>query len=465
MASNRNTPCPCGSGKKYKHCCLFAKQNVSPPVEKVGEKVGHSGTVEKVVDWLLARHRKAVSTAFEEIVDEILDPQDIDGYAELEREARICLQINLTECLLAEGDILVHGNKRRVSEYVLGPSGPSLTAAQRDWLGQLAQRPLRLYDVTEVVPGVQMTLCDSVDHELAPITVRERTATRALFPGGRIATRVVRSGDHFELSGAAYNFSMLAGQVIGSVLQALNKEFGRREFAHPHDLEKLNARILMKAWLKQFVAPALLPTLMDAYSGEAILLVTDYYRVLDWQALSSALAACTDVFGDREEGWDRLIDCADGQTRPIAKIGLGKQGDQIVVHYKTQGYADKGRSWFDAVAQESVAFELRDVQDPKGIIPSNNPSTPPKSNPAMDPAMMAQAIEEATHRAYANWADQPLPMLGNKTPREAMQSPAGLERVKGLLRSYEANEVKQAAQLGRAKVSYDFLWQSVGLAR
>lgn len=28
MATGRNEPCPCGSGKKYKHCCALKAQRV-----------------------------------------------------------------------------------------------------------------------------------------------------------------------------------------------------------------------------------------------------------------------------------------------------------------------------------------------------------------------------------------------------------------------------------------------------
>ncbi len=457
MFSARNDPCPCGSGKKYKHCCFSANQNVIPLLEQVG----HSGTVEKVIDWLMERHRKAMKTAIGQLLEEVLDPQDMDAYAELDHETMVSVQINLTECLLAEGDILVQGSKRRVPDYVLGPSGPLLTVDQRDWLQQLAQRPLRLYDVTDVVAGVQMTLCDSLDQDAPPVIVRERSGTRDLLPGGRIACRVVRSGDHFEMSGAAYNFSMMAGQAVGSLLQAMNEEFG-----HLQDMEKIQARALMRAWLKQFVAPAPVPTFMDAYSGEPMLFVTDHYRVLDWQGLASAMKACTDVFGDRKEGWDRLLDCADGQTRAIANIEPGKKDDQIDVFYKTQGYADKGRAWFDAVADGAVAFLLREVQDLKSLMGrGKTASTEPKSSSPMDPTMLAQVIEGAIHRSYANWANEPIPALGNKAPLQAMQTAAGLERVKGLIRSYETSEEQQAAQQGRPEVSYDFLWKAVGLSR
>lgn len=45
-----------------------------------------------------------------------------------------------------------------------------------------------------------------------------------------------------------------------------------------------------------------------------------------------------------------------------------------------------------------------------------------------------------------------------------MRTAAGLERVKGLLRSYEANESEMAERDGRTAISWRFLWDSLGLA-
>jgi hypothetical protein len=78
---------------------------------------------------------------------------------------------------------------------------------------------------------------------------------------------------------------------------------------------------------------------------------------------------------------------------------------------------------------------------------------------------MADIIEKVYRSTYANWADEPIPALGNRTPREAIRTPAGLERVKGLLRMYEQSENASAAREGRRAVSYDFLWAQLGLAR
>jgi hypothetical protein len=77
--------------------------------------------------------------------------------------------------------------------------------------------------------------------------------------------------------------------------------------------------------------------------------------------------------------------------------------------------------------------------------------------------LVAEAIEKAIHCIYANWADDPIPALDDKTPRQAIKTSAGLERVKGLLRGYEAGEKRQAAQQGRCENSYAFLWQALGI--
>ena len=78
---------------------------------------------------------------------------------------------------------------------------------------------------------------------------------------------------------------------------------------------------------------------------------------------------------------------------------------------------------------------------------------------------MADAIEQVLLRSYARWPDEAIPVLDGKTPRQAMLTPTGLERVKGLLRSYESGEAEKAAREGRRCISYQFLWDAMGLAR
>ena len=88
-----------------------------------------------------------------------------------------------------------------------------------------------------------------------------------------------------------------------------------------------------------------------------------------------------------------------------------------------------------------------------------------RSRGGLDAETLAAAIETVIKRHYANWADEPIPALQGLTPCQAMQSASGTERVKGLLRSYEDDEARQAAQQGRRAISYQFLWDALGLRR
>ena len=462
--TGRNDPCPCGSGRKYKHCC---GQPAAPAAAEA-----HDGAVERALAWLVQHHRKAFAAALEEAIDEAV--YEILGDGDDAREALTGLgealwqqvQLNLTEWLLAEGDMLASGAWVRVSELLLGPKGPLLTTGQRAWLEQLARRPLRLYVVTEVVPGASLTLCDAVDTERPPQVVIEHSASRSLRPGMQLGARVMEADGQHVLSGAIYPFSAFDGRAVLDRLQTLAMQPG----PHVEDDILMAGLEIIESWLAQYLAPAPSPQIVHAASGEPLLFVTEHYEVRDWPALAAALAAQPDVQGDREAGWDRLLTHDDGLTRPQATITPQPGGRRVALRYPTAGLAEQGRAWFDALAGDSVTFQLREVSDPIGALSNRYASgLVAQANPTMlagvDAAALAEAVASAIQRSYANWADEPIPALADRTPRQAMQSAAGLERVKGLLRSYEDGEVQQAAQQGRSPISYQFLWDALGLQR
>ena len=376
------------------------------------------------------------------------------------------LQLNLTEWLLAEGDIEVKGEYRRVAELLLGPRGPLLTVAQRDWLEQLTRKPLRLYDVTESVPDASITLCDALLTDQPPLVVVERSGSRSLRAGMQIGARVMEVAGQHQLSGAIYPFSIFGGRAVQNQL----REAQAAGNAHDEDDVLMTGLSIIDGWLAQYLAPAPLPEIVYTATGEPMLFVTDHYDVHDWAALTAALAAQPDVHGDRVADWNRLIDGGDGQTRSHATIAAEPDGRRVSVFYKTAGLAEQGRAWFDALAGDSVKFLLHEMSDPKSLLSRSGTSQAPRAKgrglpEGMAPEAVADIIESAILRNYAHWADEPIPALNNKTPRQAIQNAAGLERVKGLLRSYEDGEARQAAQQGRRQISYQFLWDALGLTK
>jgi hypothetical protein len=434
------------------------------------ESADHQGAIEIAVTWLSSLHRKGWQNAFMNLYQELLSEDDLAKLAKLDADVIQSIEININEWLLAEGDIHARGGMRRINDYLLSPAGPRLNAAQRDWIQQLGQRPLRLYDVTHVVPGQQMTLCDALDKDAEPIVVRERSGTQDLKPGELLGCRILRVGDHFQMSGAGYLFTLLSGQRVLSMVREHDKNLGQQLDA-PREMGLL----IMLEWLQHWLKPAPMPTLIDHYSGEPMKMITDHYRVDDELALARFLATQSDVEGDRQEGWSRTMDCTDGQVRARVHINPGKKPNQLELFYRTQRYADEGRVWFESLVGESVTFVRRKVEEAADVMSkaqkqsamtsSKRGKSSSASAPSLDAATMAQLMSKVIHDTYAHWADEPIPALDHKTPRQAIKTSAGLERVKGLLRSYEASEASQAGQQGRTEISYDFLWASLGLTR
>ena len=459
MKLSRNDPCSCGSGKKYKHCCLqlAVVQTSTSPFTKP-----HDGAIAKSINWLKTHQRKGWQVAFDNLMHELLIEEDREALSQLDSESAGGIDINLTEWLLAEGSIQIQGAKRQIADYLIGPFGPSFTPGQRNWIQQLAQRPLRLYRITDVKTGEQMTLCDVLNEAAEPVVVIERSGSQSARPGMMMGARVMLVQDHHELSGAVYPFSIIAGQDTVSRLQEVADELG-----HLPDLAQELAWTLMSSWLQQYVAPMSMPDMIDSYSGDPMVSITDYYNVNDWQALAQVLQNCPDLEGNKVDGWSRLLECDDGLTRPILSINLGKKPNQVQVFYRTQNYANQGRIWLEDLAGSCLSILTRRVADPQSMMQQSkrSKSKMAKQNavPNIDPQEFSKLIEGVIRKTYANWCDESIPALSNKTPRQAIQTSAGLERVKGLLRSYQAGEKEQAKEQGRPEVSYDFLWIALGI--
>jgi hypothetical protein len=452
----RNDPCPCGSGKKFKKCC--GKEANDPAT---GE--GKDGGVGRAVQWLTSRHAKAVKTSIAAMLNEDLDNEEQTRLHELDEHDWQGVQINAMEWLLAEGSIAVKGAQRNVADLLLGPGGPAFTPGQRTWIEQLRRQPLRLYDITEVLPGVGMRLCDALDTEAAPVMVYEKAGSEHAQVGNLIGVRIMEVDGHHEISGSAYPFSRLMNASLLAELHAVVDAAAQGE-----KLSHMLSAIIRRRWIAQYARPLPLPTVIDSHSGDPILLITDHYRVENWDDLAAALETQSDIEGDRVSGWARFCDCTDGQTRRSVSINLGKSEGRIELFYKTQNYADQGRPWFEALAGKSVEFAGRVLSDPRSAMknpPTGKPGSPATTVPDLPPEALAEAVEQVLRRTYANWSDEPIPALGGKTPRQAIVTATGRERVRGLLRSYEAGEKVQVAQQGRHEISYGFLWEALGLDR
>jgi hypothetical protein len=448
--AGRNDPCPCGSGKKFKKCCLGKDRGSEARILREQEGPGPAA---KALDWIQQNFPEEAWVAVIGQYCEGLTEDELQELRGLPAQVRDMFFLNAHEWVLAEG---VAADGRRFIDHVLGEDGPALTASDRLFLEALGSTPLDLYEVVESRPGEGLILLSKTDPKAEPIWVVERSGSRSLGKGDHIGARLLAL-EPAIVSGAVYFFSS------GAYLNLRSELFGKRRRAKP-DPTRIS-RSIVHEWLSVLVAPP--PRLVDASTGDPLVLTTVLYRIRDLEALRKSLRTQPDVEED-ENGWVRFEDPKANVKRPLYEL-TRKGPNRLEVFARTVALADQAERWISRVAGGSIQKLTRALEDPRHLWKNRFQDRPERSPDevleSLSPEQMTELVENLHRQMYANWADEPIPYLKGKTPRQAIRSKAGRMEVIELLRTYEIGERKEAEEQRRAPADFGFLWDELGLER
>jgi len=466
--TRRNDPCPCGSGLKFKKCCLVRQKEEDRRVHAaVSAQQRRNEVFMHAVDWLGHHHGEALQAAFEEFGTAVVE----DGRT-LSEDDDAYFMMQAVGWVLAEGTTEVDGRTVRLRDLVV-EGEPILEADQRLWLELAGQEPLRLWEVTDVDPGVGLELRNLLDESADVVWVKERSASQTLGRSEVIAARLGRWQNAWELASL---FSIPDTEVL-DLMQHLEERI-EGDPADP-DVARATGKLIRDFWVRLFTRRRVLPKVVDA-GGDPLELTTDHWQVLDEDELARRLEAEPDVVGSRKRGWSRLKDPDAEMSSTLLALNPGKREDRLEVFARTRKLADEGRSWLERAAGPSLRFLTREIVDLMGerVLGGGDPAGPsvavesfafpvagpePAEDSEIPPETKSQLMESVYRKQYKGLADQKIPVLGNKSPREALKEPGGPRRVRRWLEGFERNETRMAAADEREPVDLGFLWQEIGL--
>jgi len=451
--TGRNDPCPCGSGKKYKNCCgRAAGSAVQPP----------DGVVGNVVQFANSAHWKAALDRAMDVYTEPLAQWSEVGYRSAiatHPELAHAFNLHFHEWLLSD---YVDPGLGNVIDVYLQRRGWRETPNGRTWLALLREEPLSLYEVQAIAAGTGMTLRD-VLREGPPVTVIERAGSHSARPWDYLVTRVVEFHGAYYLSGAGLRYTREMGEAARQELNArLNARAAQPTLQDWNALLRDSGPWFMTEYMQPFVEVRPQPTLLDA-SGDPVINVSQRFTFAPErrETLRARLAAHPE-FDSTDGSYFHWLEMRGGEKRGARVLGSVRLD------------AERGR--FEAMSKPRHARGHALLAELFGGIVQWLPASfedawqAAKNAPAREPAgaeaMPAHLKRELEHRAlddsYQQWFDQPVPMLGDQTPREAMQTKAGRAALVDLLKLYENGEAGK-----RAEDRYDFtwMWQELGLQR
>jgi len=152
--------------------------------------------------------------------------------------------------------------------------------------------------VSDVLPGVGMTLTDCLD-ETSVHKVQERSASRKIKQWDVISARPVQvPAGHWELSGV---LSHIPRNHVDDLIHTLKHEI---EMESEGDECFVISQTIASKWLSLVLDyEPFMPHIMDAATGEPMLLHTEHYQVKNWEVLAARLSELNCL---RRVAWVRM---------------------------------------------------------------------------------------------------------------------------------------------------------------
>lgn len=351
------------------------------------------------------------------------------------------------------------------------------TALNKAYFAALRDAPVSLFEVSDVQPGASMVLRDLLS-DAAPVTVREKSATRTLKQWDRIAVRVVPERDHHVISGALLPFRAEAVDFLFAGLRDALKLKKRDALRLSRDQLMSCAPIFTAAWLFIEIDHALTPAQPQFTNSDGDdVLFHDLRYPLASGVTQKAVAELLDrVKGFVPEGpkfWNWLAArkgrggkagggvMLDTQMEGATVLGsLELKGKTLLVTVNSAERAAKVQTLIGAAAGNLLKSPLTTIRTVDQMRADQRRDGPREEADEIPAEIARQLMRDHLDKHYRETLDAPIPALGGKSPRQAIRTSAGREKVIDWLKTLE----NRSAGHGEGPIAeYDFGWMWVEL--
>jgi hypothetical protein len=447
-AAGRNDPCPCGSGRKFKHCCLRVLD--AEDAARMRLRTAEGGLVPALFAYAADQFGdEFFDEAWEEFFLWNAVPEDIDHSREFGTTFDPFFVFSFVPD--AESDLPTDWPVEPVALHFLHHEVESCPDFHREFIEQASRSHPSFFAVESTAPGRSIALKDILTGR--HFQVLEQSASRTLHAGDLTFTRVVTAGGASIMIGAS-PWAIPPSWHLPII--ELRDQLSPRRLMTLADLSKceVELRQLYHQIVDAIVNPRL-PTLLNT-DGDPIEMTTMTY-VLDVSASEAfdRLRPLATLRGEVHVDDERL-DAAGGIEAAMPtwlKAGNRKHkdwdnttlgtlrldGSRLVIEVNSARRRERitkeisKRFGSTATLVETATADI--VKELQGRRARAGETAEPmtfSSEPERTPEI--QALEaELMQKHWDAWIDTKVPALGNRTPRQAAKTAKGRERLEALL--------------------------------
>jgi len=449
MKTGRNEPCPCGSGKKYKKCCLNKEK---PPESLLWHRL--SNTYDKLQNQLLDYARKAFGVlALPLAMDEFLVwPEEKNPIDLIKDHMPLFIPWFLFEWVYdpveAEIDLPIPIQQPVASAY-LDAHVSRLDRLRKRLIEATLDQPFSFYEVMSCRPGEGFRLKDILRG--IEIEVYEKKGSEQTRPGDILVCRVVQIDQVAMLIGCSSILIQAKWKPnIIDLRNAIHQEYSHitAEVVNEYDIE------IRELYLYIYESSMTLPKLCNT-DGELLVSYTLHYEIDDPETAFQGLVSLSTVEDEATlrgmatlDNDDRVVKAEIPWSRPRHKNSealnntiLGRiiiDYHKLIVEVNSEARAEVVGKEMEARLGERAKYLSTEIQSPNNM-PDGKTLVGSLNESEQDELMQLPEVREHMAKMltdhWEGWIDRELPALGGKTPRQAVKSPDGKESVEALLLS------------------------------
>lgn len=446
MKTGRNDPCPCGSGKKYKKCCL------SDTFVLIGRE---DALLKRLVGNLLAlynrQYRETIEAAHVLFWDDFVPEEHLEGHA-----LDVAYQ-NFFEWICFDFIVDADENKTLIELYM--EQNKKISQEEHAVLTKMKNSCISLYEVQEVFPEKGVLLKDLLMG--GEYDVKEKAASGGLKRWDILAVRLLFIDGQHIMSGSVYPYSIRMKQKILADLMQEYDDF-QEEFpgGAMDSFLKDSGDLFNFHWYFPIQNPPPLPRLHTT-TGEPVVISRAMFDIRDQDAVAGSLPKIKG-FEPHASGYtwyDKRK--PDGSAIVLGTVRIEKK--RLVLESNSKKRLARGKKLLEKALADAVVHKLDTFQDPGEALKAHQ-DKPLKREHEIPMDIQQQLYTQYMKSHYEKWFQERIPALGGLTPMEAIRTADGKQKVVELLKLYENGE-EQNKREGRPVYDLDWVWQRLGLEK
>ncbi len=390
-----------------------------------------------------------------------------------------------------------------VVDLYLKRRGWNEKAIPKAYLKGIRNSVMSLYEASDIRPGESFMARDLILGG-DPVLVEERSGTQTMLQWEQLAMRIVKvRGRHFIASGALPYKPELTEQVIEEIRLRADKAdikledifSEKNEYPEPeliHDLSmtmvlKISAPLFSEVWLMgtaldpEDMEP---PTMVNAEGDELefIQLHCSFTKGVTQKQLRELFNDAPDMDAASSKIWNWFAQPGEEpKSRPrqagnlTYKTHLGNgclvlgtielKGKKLVAHVNSAERAEKLQERLKDILGGLVSKPIMMRQTVEQAVAEHRVDKPAPNEQVKMPSEAERRIAKDYYdRHYRKTLDEPISMLNGKSPRAAVKTAKGKEKVVTWLKILETSEARMRQHKPIGPYDFSWMWQELGIA-